>query len=117
MTGHQSIAVPERADVVGAGRLEGYLTPDEVASLVRDGLARIPVDNQRVLVIIPDGTRTMPMPFMFAAIERELGPRVAAMDYLVALGTHVAMTDAQLSAHIGRDVVDGRLGARRIFNH
>ena len=117
MDGHQSIAAPERTEVTGAGRLEGYLTPDEVASLVRDGLRRFPVDNRRVLVIIPDGTRTMPMPFMFAAIERELGPRVAAMDYLVALGTHVPMTDAQLSGLVGRDVVNGCAGPRRIFNH
>ena len=70
-----------------------------------------------VLVLIPDGTRTMPMPLMFETLERELGPRVAALDYLVALGTHPPMTDAQLSAPVGRPVVDGRAGARRIFNH
>jgi lactate racemase len=54
---------------------------------------------------------------MFEALERELAPRVAALDFLVALGTHTAMTDAQLSRHVGRPVVDGRAGARRIFNH
>jgi hypothetical protein len=31
----------------------------------------------------------MPMPMMFDILEREIGPRVAALDYLVALGrTH-----------------------------
>jgi nickel-dependent lactate racemase len=70
-----------------------------------------------VLVIIPDGTRTMPMPMMFAMLERELGPRVAALDYLVALGTHTPMTDAQLSALVGQPVSNGHAGARRIFNH
>ena len=67
----------------------------------------------RVLVIIPDGTRTMPMPMMFEMIERELGPRVTALDYLVALGTHTPMNDAQLSALVGRPVVNGRAGARK----
>ena len=75
------------------------------------------VDGRRVLVLIPDGTRTMPMPAMFEILERELGPRVAALDYLVALGTHSPMDDAQLSALVGRPVVGGRAGARRIFNH
>ena len=57
------------------------------------------------------------MPLMFALFERELGPRVAALDYLVALGTHTPMNDAQLSALVGRPVVNGRAGARHIFNH
>lgn len=71
----------------------------------------------RVLVIIPDGTRTMPMPLMFELLEQELGPRVAALDYLVALGTHAPMSDDQLSRHLGQPVVDGRCGERQIFNH
>ena len=57
------------------------------------------------------------MPLMFELLGREIGPRVAALDYLVALGTHTPMSDAQLSAHIGRTVVNGRAGAHHIFNH
>ena len=107
----------EPAGTVGRGVLEGYLSDADVAALVRDGLARLPVDGRRVLVIIPDGTRTMPMPAMFAALERELAGRVAALDYLVALGTHPPMTDAQLTRLLGQPVVDGHAGERRIFNH
>lgn len=103
--------------VVGRGVLDGFLTSEEAAALVRDGLARLDVDGRRVLVLIPDGTRTMPMPLMAAVLERELGPRVAALDYLVALGTHMPMSDAQLSRHLGRTVVGGLAGTRRVFNH
>ena len=102
---------------VGQGTDEGYLTRDEIDSVAREGLAALPVDGRRVLVIIPDGTRTMPMPLMFELLERELGPRVAALDYLVALGTHSPMDDAQLTALVGRPVVNGRCGSRRIMNH
>ncbi len=102
---------------VGQGTADGYLTPEQIERVAREGLAALPVDGRRLLVIIPDGTRTMPMPLMFETLERELGGRVAALDYLVALGTHSPMTDAQLSAHVGRPVVNGRAGARRIFNH
>ena len=104
-------------NVVGRGVHDGYLSHEEVTAIVRDGLAALPVDGRRVLVLIPDGTRTMPMPLMFEALERALAPRVTALDYLVALGTHVPMTDAQLGRLIGRPVVDGRAGDRRIFNH
>jgi nickel-dependent lactate racemase len=111
----ENTAVPET--VIGRGVREGYLTPEEVTGIARDGLAALPLDGLRVLVIIPDGTRTMPMPLMFEILERELGQRAAALDYLVALGTHSPMDDAQLSAHIGRPVHNGRAGSRRIVNH
>lgn len=103
--------------VVGRGVAEGFLSDADISAIVRDGLGPLPVDGRRVLVLIPDSTRTMPMPAMFDAIERELGARVAALDYLVALGTHSPMNDEQLSRLVGRPVVNGCAGARRIFNH
>lgn len=103
--------------IVGRGTLEGHLDPEEIARIAREGLARLPLDGRRVLVLIPDGTRTMPMAMMFDTLERELGSRVSALDYLVALGTHTPMTDRQLTRLIGRPVVDGRAGRHRIFNH
>ena len=103
--------------VVGRGLVDGYLSSEELARIASDGLAQLPVDGARVLVLIPDGTRTMPMPLMFETIERELGGRASALDYLVALGTHTPMDDAQLSSLVGRPVREGRAGERRIFNH
>ena len=97
--------------------MDGYLTEEEVRRTARKGLERLPVDGRSLLVIIPDGTRTMPMPLMFDILERELGPRVASLDYLVALGTHSPMDDAHLSRLVGRPVINGRAGGRRIFNH
>jgi lactate racemase len=94
-----------------------YLSRDQLWQQTSDGLARLSLDGKRVLVIIPDGTRTMPMPVMFDMIGRALGPRVAALDYLVALGTHSPMDDAQLSRLVGTDVRDGRVGKTRLFNH
>ena len=103
--------------VAGQGTLSGHLPDDVVERVVQEGLARLPIDGRRVLVIIPDGTRTMPMPFMFDAIERAIGPRAQALDFLIALGTHAPMSDGALSKHVGRPVVGGRAGSRRIFNH
>ena len=103
--------------MIGRGLIDGYLARDDVARIVREGLASMPLDGRRVLVIIPDGTRTMPMPLMFDTLERELLPRAATLDYLVALGTHTPMDDARLSRLVGRPVVDGRVGSTRVFNH
>jgi len=103
--------------VVGKGFADRYLTGEEISQVVRDGLGTLAVEGKRVLVIIPDGTRTMPMPRMFDWLEAQLAPRVAALDYLVALGTHPLMSDEQLSKLLGRPVSKGRCGKSHIFNH
>jgi nickel-dependent lactate racemase len=103
--------------VIGRGLGDGSLTPEELGSLASDGLARLPVEGRRVLTLIPDGTRTMPMPFLFGVLERELGRRVSALDFLVALGTHPPLSDERLGRLVGRQVTGGRAGERRVLNH
>ncbi len=103
--------------MIGAGFTDRYLTEAETAEIVQAAAATLAVDGRRVLVIIPDGTRTMPMPLMFRLLQAALGPRAAALDYLVALGTHPFMTDAQLSKLVGQTVIDGRAGQAHIYNH
>ncbi len=103
--------------VIGKGSATQYLSPDQSCDIVAEAVASIPFDNQRVLIIIPDGTRTMPTPMMFGIFQTLLAPRVKTMDYLVALGTHPLMTDAQLTKLVGQPVVGGRVGDSRVFNH
>ncbi len=101
----------------GSGFPDRFLGAEETRAIVREGLASLALADKRVLFIIPDGTRTMPMPQFFALFEEELGGKVAALDFLVALGTHQPLTDAQLSRLVGREVVGGRAGNAHVFNH
>jgi len=103
--------------VIGRGYTDRDLTDDEAREIVREGLGTLAVDGKRVLILIPDGTRTMPMPLMFDLFQELLVPRAAAMDYLVALGTHQPMSDAQLSKLVGQTVVNGQVGRSHVFNH
>jgi nickel-dependent lactate racemase len=103
--------------VIGNGFADRTLSEAEAGAIVAQALDPLPLDGKRVLIIIPDGTRTMPMPLMFGLFEKTLGPRVSALDYLVALGTHQPMSEAQLSKLVGKRVVEGRAESSRIFNH
>jgi len=103
--------------LIGKGFSDRILTDNETSVIVGEALSTLPVDGKRVLIIIPDGTRSMPMPFMFGMFENFLGPRIAALDFLVALGTHQPMSDSQLSRLVGRTVVNGQTGKSHIFNH
>src|SRR5271166_3083542 len=77
------------------------LAEDELEGIITRGLASLPVAGKRVLVIVPDLTRTMPLPFFFRLIVRELLPRVRALDFLVALGTHPPLDDDALNRLFG----------------
>jgi nickel-dependent lactate racemase len=103
--------------VVGYGLEDGFLPDGEVRQIARAGLQELPLDGARVLVLVPDGTRTMPMPLLFDVLTDALSGRVAGLDFLVALGTHAPMSDAALSRLLGREVRDGRAGAHRVLNH
>jgi nickel-dependent lactate racemase len=102
---------------IGKGFTDRYLNTDQIGEIVSEAIASMPIEGKRVLIIIPDGTRTMPMPVMFSSFQEILKPRVKALDYLVALGTHPPMTDAQLTKLVGQTVIDGKVGETRVFNH
>jgi nickel-dependent lactate racemase len=103
--------------LIGKGSSTAYLSPSEVKEIMAEALASVSLDGKRVLILIPDGTRTMPMPMLFKLFQELLAPRVQALDYLVALGTHPVMNDVQLTKLVGHPVVDGRAGESRIHNH
>jgi lactate racemase len=102
---------------IGTGYLHGTLSRTEIHAIVRAAAGELRVNGKRVLTIIPDGTRTMPMPLMFQLIQQEVGAIAAASDYLVALGTHPLMSDPQLSRLLGQPVSNGVCGSARVFNH
>ena len=103
--------------LIGTGHTDRLLTQDEVRDLTADALAQANLTGKRVLVIIPDSTRTAPIPLFFRLYHEFIGAQVAALDYLVALGTHQPMDDAALSRLVGVEVRKGQVGPSRIFNH
>ncbi|MGI6367003.1 MAG: lactate racemase domain-containing protein [Anaerolineae bacterium] len=103
--------------VIGIGQADALLSQEQIETIMQEGLGRLAVDGRRVLIIIPDGTRTMPVKRFYDLFRSLLAPRVETMDYLVALGTHRPMDDAALSELIGYPVRDGRCHESRILNH
>jgi nickel-dependent lactate racemase len=104
-------------NVIGKGYTDGYLSKAETRKLLNKALGLWDLDGQRVLVIIPDGTRTAPIPLFFRLLRELLHGKVAALDFMVALGTHQPMDDDALSGLVGAPVQKGQVGPTRIFNH
>ncbi len=97
--------------------LDRTLSEEELHGLVAAAAGELGIEDKRVLTIIPDGTRTMPMAQMFRLLQEEIGEHAAVCDYLVALGTHPLMSDEQLTKLLGRSVENGRCDGARVYNH
>lgn len=95
------------------------LSEADVRATLVEGLAQAELAGKRVLVIIPDGTRSGPMPLFFRLFHEILGGEVAALDYLIALGTHQPMSAEAIHRHLGVSAADmaGKYANVRVFNH
>ncbi len=87
--------------IQGKGFTTQTLTDDDVRHLLETTCKGLTLDGKRVLVIIPDGTRTAPIPLMFRLLYEQLGQQVARLDYLIALGTHQPMSEEAISKLVG----------------
>ena len=76
--------------IVGKGYDNRYLSEAETREVMAEALAGADLAGRRVIVIIPDATRTAPIPLMARLFGELLAGRVKTLDYLVALGTHQA---------------------------
>ena len=87
-----------------AARIGGpdqVLTDDAVRQFVTQTLAAEDVDGRSVCVIVPDGTRSCPLPLLLSAVHQALHGRATQITVLIALGTHAAMGEMQLAGHLG----------------
>lgn len=79
----------------------GELTDRDLSEFVARAFEDLDIDDKRILFLIPDSTRSMPMPAMFRGLFDALRGRVAQMDYLIALGTHPPMSDDAIQKLLG----------------
>ena len=99
--------------------------PDEILSeaqideFVREQLGAADLDGRSVCVLVPDATRSCPLPPLLTAVHGSLHGRVSRLTILVALGTHAEMSEAALAAHLGYEVgaSSSRYPATTVMNH
>jgi nickel-dependent lactate racemase len=101
------------------GSVTNILSDASVGELLASACAELPVDGKRVLVLIPDATRNAPIPLLFRWLYACLGARTARLDYLIALGTHPAMSPAAVDRLVGvsAEVRAEQYPNVRIYNH
>jgi nickel-dependent lactate racemase len=98
---------------------EGSLPAQQVEEVVSAGVEAMAPDGKRVLAIIPDHTRTCPLPQIARLLHAAVAPRAAKLDFLIALGTHPVLSEERIDALLG--IEPGRRGevlaGSEVFNH
>ncbi len=84
----------------GAGQV---LSEDEVTAFVGDALSGAGLEGRSVCVIVPDATRSCPLPLLIRAVHQALHGKVSKLTILIALGTHAEMTPDELRKHLGAE--------------
>jgi nickel-dependent lactate racemase len=90
---------PTRARLIGG--VGEHLDPDRVTEFVRSALASADLDAKRVCLVVPDRTRTCPLPLIMTAFRDALAGRAKEVTVLIALGTHQGHSEEQLAQHLG----------------
>jgi lactate racemase len=78
----------------------GAVTPAQIAEVIERACPTEDFRGARVLLIVPDGTRTAPIGTMFKALFGRLSPVVQKLDVIMALGTHPPMSDDEINARV-----------------
>ncbi|NEA32035.1 lactate racemase domain-containing protein [Streptomyces sp. SID13031] len=85
------------------------LADEDVRAFIREQLGGAGLDGRSVCVIVPDATRSCPLPLLLDAVHGALTGKVSRLTVLVALGTHAEMSPAELATHLG--------GEYEVLNH
>jgi nickel-dependent lactate racemase len=117
-----SQTVTPETPAVGAARIGGpgrVLDDHEVRAFVREQLDRLDVDGASVCLLVPDATRSCPLPLVLPAVHEALHGRVRRLTVLVALGTHARMSEDALAKHLGYapEALAATYPATTVLNH
>jgi lactate racemase len=98
----------------GEGHTDRFLGDDEAVRIIGESVERMGLRGKKVLALIPDSTRTCPLPLFFRTLCERLGPVAKQLDFMIALGTHPAMAEEAIDKLLG---VSGAERAKKWAKH
>lgn len=95
------------------------LTPAQIGTVLDRLVQGYPFGNKRVLLIVPDNTRTAPIGPLFRGLHARLRGCAQRIDVLVALGTHPPLDEAGLLRRLELSAAEraSEFADVQIYNH
>jgi lactate racemase len=99
--------------------LGSYLSNEQVLEAIGKACPISEYLGKKVLLIVPDGTRTCPLGLLFKGLFAHIGTHVTALDVMIALGTHQPMNEEAICHRLEISMEERRAtyGSVRLFNH
>src|ERR1700760_2827031 len=72
----------------------GQVAVEQVTDVLSQACPAKNYHGRKVLLIVPDGTRTAPVGLLFQTLHKQIAQVTAAFDVLIALGTHQPMSES-----------------------
>lgn len=96
-----------------------FLSEPQVREIAARAFSSLNLAGKRVLLIVPDATRTAPVGLLFRVIHDLIGAQTKSLDVLIALGTHPPMTEEAIQARLEITAAEraGKYGRVRLLNH
>jgi len=69
------------------------VSSEELTEIIARGCPVSELRGKKVLLIVPDSTRSCPLGTVFKEVYRQIGRETAALDVMIALGTHAPMSE------------------------
>jgi len=77
------------------------LEPIEARAFIRARLDALDLNGRSLCLVIPDATRSCPLPLLLDAVHEAVKARVSSCTVVIALGTHAPMSDESIRALVG----------------
>jgi nickel-dependent lactate racemase len=95
------------------------LNQSDIAQVLSEACPAKDYRGKKILLIVPDGTRTAPVGKVFQALFRQVAELTKAFDVLIALGTHQPMSEPAICQRL--EIADAERRSTyqkvRFFNH
>ena len=69
------------------------VSTEKLRETIAQGCPVSELKGKKVLLIVPDSTRSCPLGMVFKEVYRQIGHETAALDVMIALGTHAPMSE------------------------
>src|SRR5881227_1102033 len=72
------------------------VTPEQVTDVISKTCTPQNYHGKKVLLVVPDGTRTAPVGLLFQTLHHLVGEVTQSFDVMIALGTHQPMSESAI---------------------
>src|SRR5476651_433758 len=96
-----------------------YLSAAQARALIAQACPAKDYKDKKVLLIVPDATRTCPLGMLFAGLFDQIGGATKHFVVMIALGTHQPMSEEAICERLDISLAErrGKYAGVRFFNH